>query len=171
MSYFDDIRQMISSRLRARNVAEGRVNESAIIPADEDALPAVNVYTLSGFGERNAANANHFDAELAVTIDIFETAATDAGLAERIAALIAAAMDAVMTDHALAARFKIARYGFETDLAIEGRSRMAGAQIKLTGKYLNEYDFTFENDLETAGLTIKHEGHIVAEIEADLTEE
>jgi hypothetical protein len=170
MSYFDDIRKLIVARLVAKGVSEGRINESKVIPHDEDDLPAVNVYTLSGSGESKAGNANHFDAELTVSIDAFDRADTDAALADHLTALIAACLDAVMTDHQLASRFKITRYTFDTDLSIEGRERMAGAQIKLTGKYIKEYDFTFENDLESIVMTVKHKGHTVAEIDVDLTD-
>lgn len=171
MSYFDDIRSMIAARLEAKNVAEGRVNESPVIPGEDDELPAANVYTLSGSGDRNAANANHFDAELTATIDLFDTASTDPALAAAIAGHIDAALDAVMTDHELAARFKIERYSFETDLDVEAATRLAAGQIKLTGRYLNEYEFTFDLDLESVGMAVKHAGRTAAEVEVDLTEE
>lgn len=170
MSYFNTIRAAVVARLIAHGVAGGNVNSSQAIPGEDDMLPAVNVYTLSGSGERNAGNANNFDAVLTVNIDCFATGTSDEDLAENVASLVDDVMDAIFTDHELAALMKLKSYNVETDLSIQGRERMAGAQLRLTGEYQSEYAFTFPNDLDGINVAVIHDGkEIDATIDMETT--
>lgn len=171
MSYFDDVRTIVVNRLIAQGVAGGNVNNSPAVPGKDDDLPAVNVYVLSGSGQNTAGNANEFNAKLDITVDCFETGSTDIELSANIAALVAAAMTAIFTDYVLAAKIKIASYDWVSDINIEGRHRLAGAQLKITGEYIVPYAFTYLNDLTTVDVTVKNEdGSTVTEIQLDPSE-
>jgi hypothetical protein len=170
VTYFEEIQKLIVDRLVALNIAGGNVNEAKTIPEDEDALPAVNVYAMTGRGKRPVDNAPFYNCELTVQIDAFATGATDTLLSTAILGLCYAVIAAVKTDVALAKRFKIRDYEFNADFSIEGRTRMSGAQIKFTGTYDSDEDYTFTAELEKIHVTVKHDGKTEAEIDYDIPE-
>jgi hypothetical protein len=167
MTKLSQLRAYIVARLVAEGIAGANVNNSHYLPLEDDALPAVNVYALSGSGERRAQNAPMYDADVRITIDAFAAGTSERDTCDRLDALTDDILTCLMGDPDLATRLHITRYEFSSTPSVEGAEYTGGVQITLTGKYDQEWDYSYPNNLETIGMTVRHRDHVVAMVEIE----
>jgi len=165
MSHIKEIRDTAITVLNNACIIDNKVTHSNIIPADAKELPKINVHIDTTNGTNTANNANMFDTDIELTIDMLDSAESDEQLADTLSEYLEKVMNTLFGSLKIARLAKLESYKSTTEPNIAGHKRLGLTQLVISYSYKEEfaYDLSAENDLDEIHIKQKHAGKIATE--------